>query len=185
MPNDLRDVRTRRSAFALFGRQGSPPVLALAVGALVAPRASLRRFGLRDAAALAAVVSVRPFAEWLIHSKVLHAPVRHVGGRRIDTAADHLRHHADPTRPAPVLLQRKYAIAYSAAVALVGAGVTEAVERTVFHRRWQRSSLTAAAASAGTLLFYEWTHFLIHTNVPARTRWLRNRRQHQIGRAHV
>lgn len=182
MPNDLRDVRTKSAALDLFRRQGSPPVLATALVGLVGARSGLRRFGGRDVAAVVGVVAIRPFAEWIIHSQILHAPVRHMAGRGIDTAADHLRHHAEPALPGPVLLQRKYAIAYSAVVALIGAGITEAFERAVFKRRWQRPSVTAASTAAATLLAYEWTHFLIHTNVPARTRWLRNRRQHH--RAH-
>lgn len=176
MSVDLRDVRARRDAAALFARQRSPRILASALVAATAARSVQRRPGLGDLRAAAGVWCARPLAEWLIHKHLLHAPARRIGGRSVDTASDHLRHHANPTDLGPVLLAPRFAVLHASTVAALCGGVSYAL----FRRR--RDATTAACAAVASLALYEWTHFLIHTNVPARSRWLRNRRQHH--RAH-
>ena len=68
----LRSAHCARSRRVFAGR-ASPRLFVGAAAAIVSARGALGRWGRRDAAAVTAVLAGRPFAEWLIHRRVLHS----------------------------------------------------------------------------------------------------------------
>ena len=70
----------------MFARQGSPPLLGLALVAAVVVRVLLGHFDWRDLIVLAGLMALTPPVEWLIHVYLLHARPFAVFGRKIDLA---------------------------------------------------------------------------------------------------
>lgn len=128
----------------------------MAVGA----RLWLGRWSLADLVVTASLIAAEPFTEWLIHVHILHVRPRGRLTRAFDRAAGlaHRLHHQDPydlrwqfIHP-PVILG-----GLVLDIAVVAAFRTPA-------------ALTGVTVAALLTTFYEWVHFLIHTDVPAR-RW--------------
>ncbi len=162
---------TLREAGREFARRPSPWLLGGALAAGVALRVALAPLGAADAAVAATVALAQPFVEWLIHVHVLHAPPVTVLGRRVDVGASHRVHHDDPRDPAHVFVDVRFLS--GALVALAGLWVLAYARRSP----WLGTLLAVVPAG---VLAYEWTHFLIHTDHPARTALYR-----RIRRAHL
>ena len=152
---------TLDGALREFIRRPTPRIMALAVGASLAARITIRGWSWWELLVPAIVLALEPLTEWMIHVHLLHFRPREVGGRRLDPliARKHREHHGDPKDldlifvPMPVLIP---ALAVSAALFLL-------LSRTP---GW---ACTGIAATTGMLLVYEWTHFLIHTPYRPRT----------------
>jgi len=175
--HELSDVRSLRQAANVFGCRASPRLFVGAATATMMARGTLGRWGRRDVVTVSAVLAGRPFAEWLIHRHVLHAPPVTVRGHAVDLGAAHRRHHREPADVDFVLVAPRYARYY-----IVGWAATAGVLALALpgRRGRLRSMLSGLSAAYASLVAYEWTHLLIHTSCRPRHRWLRQRRaQHR------
>jgi hypothetical protein len=152
-------VRTVRAAASLFVRHTSPRLLLAATALVVAARIALGRWSLTDAVVAAALVAAQPFTEWLIHVYVLHVqPGRGRVSDLLDRAAGlaHRLHHQDP-------YDLRWQFIHPRVV--VGGLVVDAVVLAAFRTP---AALTAVVTAVVLTTTYEWVHFLIHTDVPAK-----------------
>lgn len=171
--NNASEVRTHRQALRVFFSRTSPRALAkIAVTSWIG-RLLLGPPGPRDVVAAAAAIAVWPFQEWALHKYLLHLEPRTIAGIRIDPgfARAHRNHHADPRDIDMTLLPPK--VIRDAAPAAVG------VWLLAFGPG--RAALTGMATYSTMALFYEWTHFIVHTNVKPFTSYgERVRRNHRL-----
>jgi hypothetical protein len=152
-------VRTVKDAARLFLRHTSPRILLAASAVVIAARIAVARWSLTDAIVAGAIVAAQPFTEWLIHVYILH--VRPGTGRlndAFDKAAGiaHRLHHQDP-------YDLRWQFIHPRIV--VGGLVFDAAVVAVFRTP---AALTGVLAAIALTTLYEWVHFLIHTDVPAR-----------------
>jgi sterol desaturase/sphingolipid hydroxylase (fatty acid hydroxylase superfamily) len=157
------EVRTHRQALRVFFSKKTPRRLATIAATSWAARLLLGPPGLRDVAAAAAAIAVWPVQEWVLHKYLLHLEPRTVAGIRIDPdfARAHRDHHADPRDIDKTLLPLRtirQALPFAAGAWLLAFGPT-------------RAAVTGMATYSTMTLFYEWTHFIVHTNVKPRTRY--------------
>ncbi|HEY3630439.1 MAG TPA: sterol desaturase family protein [Jatrophihabitantaceae bacterium] len=121
-----------------------------------------------DAAVVAALAVLRPFAEWTVHKLLLHGRPRRWWGLRFDplAARAHRAHHAAPRDPRHTLTPPLVVVEL-----IVAAGLGTA---------WLPTPLnaTAAAAILSFALTTEWTHALIHSEYQPRSAWLRRLARH-------
>ena len=177
--HELSSVRSLRQAASVFAGRASPKLFVGAVAAVVSARGVLGRWGRRDAVAATAVLASRPFAEWLIHRRVLHSAPLVVRGRTIDLGASHRRHHREPADVDFVLVDARYARYYVVGWAAIAAALAAVLPGR--RRGRLRPTLTGLGAAYASLVTYEWTHLLIHTSYRPQHRWLRQRRaQHRL-----
>ncbi|MEO5839627.1 MAG: sterol desaturase family protein [Acidimicrobiales bacterium] len=176
--HELSAVRSLRQAAKVFAGRPSPKLFVGAAAATLSGRALLGRWGRRDALAATAVLASRPFAEWLIHRNVLHAPPVVVGDRTIDMGAAHRRHHREPADVDFVLVDCRYARYYVVGWAATAAAIAAALPGR--RRGRLRPTLMGLGVAYASLVTYEWTHLVIHTAYRPQHRWLRRRRaQHR------
>src|SRR5688572_32662273 len=121
--HELSSVRSLSQAASVFAGRASPKLFVGAVAAVVAARGVLGRWGRRDAVTATAVLASRPFAEWLIHRRVVHAAPVAVGSRTIDLGASHRRHHREPADVEFVLVDARYARYYVVGWAAIAAAL--------------------------------------------------------------
>jgi sterol desaturase/sphingolipid hydroxylase (fatty acid hydroxylase superfamily) len=124
-----------------------------------------------DAVVAAAIVLAQPFTEWLIHVYVLHVRPRGRITGAIDWAAgrSHRLHHKDPADLSWQFIHPH---------AVLGGFVLDAVLLAA-----SPLGATGALTAITLTLLYEWTHFLIHTDVRPRNRvykklWRHHRLHH-------
>jgi sterol desaturase/sphingolipid hydroxylase (fatty acid hydroxylase superfamily) len=180
MSDDTAPTTSRRRSVSLgdaareFGRHPTPWLLAGAVLATYAWRASLGDLGVTDLLVVLGYLAAFPFLEWVIHTSLLHwRPVR-LGRVRLDplVARKHREHHADP-RDVELIFIPLPALVFAAALI---AGIALLVP--------DRGLGATFAATAVTLgLVYEWTHYLVHTDyrpktAPYRAIWRHHRLHH-------
>ena len=166
-------IRTHREAVRVFfSKRGPKTIRNIAIGSWLA-RALLGPPGPRDVVAAATAIAVWPLQEWLLHKYVLHWRPRTIAGVEIDPAFSraHRKHHVDPRDVDTTLLP--IATIHGAAP-VAAAGWLALFGPT-------RAALTAMATYTTMTLFYEWTHFIVHTNVKPRTKYgERVRRNHRL-----
>lgn len=172
--HELSAVRSLRQAVNVFAGRASPKLFVGAAATTVAARGALGRWGRRDVLAVTAVLASRPFAEWVIHRRVLHSRPLVVGDRTIDLGAAHRHHHREPADVDFVLVDARYARDYVVGWAATAAAIAAALPGR--RRGRLRPTLSGLAAAYASLVAYEWTHLLIHTSYRPRHRWLRQRR---------
>jgi len=167
------DVRTHRQAIREFFSHKSPKALAKIAATSWAARLVLGPPGPRDLIAAAAAIAVWPVQEWVAHKYLLHIEPREIAGIRIDPdfAKAHRNHHAEP-RDIELTLLPPYVIRGSLPVVaglwLLAFGPS-------------RAAVTGMATYSTMTLFYEWTHFIVHTNVkPVTAYGERVRRNHRL-----
>jgi hypothetical protein len=168
LPTDLPLTGWAR---VFLGRRG-PQLLAVAAVAMAVRRLRLGRWRWADATVAATVVTLHPFAEWLVHVRVLHRRPRVVDGRRRESrsARMHRLHHEDPKDIDLVLLPLRSVV-----------GLVIAVSLPAVVNRDRRRGATSAAVSLGSLLAYEWVHFLIHSpHRPKRSLYRARWRAHRL-----
>jgi hypothetical protein len=159
------------SAAAEFARHRSPQLLVVELAGWVLVRLAWGGVNWIDAVILGAIVVTQPFTEWLIHVYVLHVRPRGRVTRLIDWAAgrSHRLHHKDPAD-----LSWQFIHPY----AVLGGFAINVVLVTV-----NPHTATYALGATAMTLGYEWTHFLIHTDVRPRnpiyrTLWRHHRLHH-------
>ena len=175
-----RRITTLRTATAEFWRHPSPWMIAVPlVGSLIA-RIALGDWQWTDALVVAILLAVSPVIEWLIHVGILHWRPRTVGGVKIDSilARDHRRHHHDPRDIPLIFIPWPVLVGLLPALTLIG----------VFAFGRVSLGMTFLLTVTAFLMFYEWTHFLIHTDYKPRHRPYRavykNHRFHHFKNEH-
>lgn len=170
---DATTVRSLGQAVRVFFSRRSPKTIAGIAATLWGTRALLGPPGPSDLLAAASAIAVWPVQEWLMHKHLLHLEPRTIAGIRLDPsfARVHREHHAEPRDIDSTLLPTRIivtALPISAGAWFLLFGVS-------------RATLTAMATYATMALFYEWTHFLVHTNVKPKTEYgKRVRRNHRL-----
>jgi hypothetical protein len=152
-------VRTLPDAAHLFTQHTSPRILMAATVVVVAARLALGRWSLADAIVAAALIAAQPFTEWVIHVYVLHVqPGRGRLSDAFDRAAGlaHRLHHQDPYDLRWQFIHPRVT---------VGGLVVDAVVVAAFRTP---AALTGVLTAVLLTTMYEWVHFLIHTDVPAK-----------------
>jgi hypothetical protein len=152
-----RRITDLRAAADEFVRHRSPQLLLAALPVAVAVRIVRGPFSWIDAVVAAGIVVAQPFTEWLIHVYVLHVRPRGRVTRALDWGAgrSHRLHHRDPAD-----LTWQFIHPY---VVVGGFVVDVALLASNPHAG------TAAITAIALTLTYEWTHFLIHTDVRPRS----------------
>lgn len=155
-----RKQQSLREAFAEFVRHPSPWMLVTWAAALLAARVTVGGWSIVDLIISVGLVAVSPVAEWLIHTGILHWRPRELAGVTIDSrlARDHRLHHRDP-RDIPLIF-----IPVPSLIAVI-VGLTSAA---FFAFGNTGKGLTFALTVATFLVFYEWTHYLVHTDYKPR-----------------
>lgn len=170
---DATTIRTRREALRVFFSRKGPRTLLGTVATTWAARAMLGPPGPSDLLAAAAAIGIWPIQEWVLHKYLLHLEPRTIAGIHVDPmfARVHRTHHADPRDvdttllPTPVIVA---AMPFAAGAWLL-----------VFGPR--KAAVTAMATYSTMALFYEWTHFIVHTNVKPLTAYGKKvRRNHRL-----
>ncbi len=126
-----------------------------------------------DLAVAGAVLALEPFIEWVVHSRILHAPPTRVLGRVIELSAakGHRRHHEDPTNLDLVFVPIWVLVYLAPGLSVAFFGLV----------RPPHLAATALLTGAAVLLAYEWTHYLIHTAYRPKSRFFRRQwRQHRL-----
>lgn len=166
-------IRTHREAVRVFFSRKSPRAIRkIAIGTWLA-RAVLGPPGPRDLVAAAAAIAVWPVQEWFLHKYLLHLKPTTIAGVRIDPsfARAHRKHHVDPRQIDTTLLPL---------ATIRGAGPLAAAGWLLAFGP-SRAALTGMATYSTMALFYEWTHFIVHTNVKPLTAYGRRvRRNHRL-----
>ena len=177
---DISRVTGHRGLVAVFLSEGSGRVLVVLGAAIVAARALASTVGPADIVAVAVVIGVFPFVEWVIHTHVLHRAPGRLGPLPFDPARSHRFHHEDPGDTRYMMLRWFQALAYGsviavASMALVGGTVGVAAGRPL------AVGLSAAAVGVVGLGLYEWLHLLFHSGVTPKMRWVRTlRARHRL-----
>ena len=154
-------VKTLPAAARLFFQHPSPRILVIASVLAVALRLAIGHWHWSDAIAIGALVAWHPFSEWLIHVHILHVqPGRGRVSDALDRAAglSHRLHHEDPYDLRWQFIDRSTSIGFLVILGLIN---------LAFRNHTALSGTTTALVLATS---YEWIHFLIHTDVPAK-RW--------------
>lgn len=153
-----RDL-TSMQALAIWVRELQPKFLLLHLLGWVGYRVYLLgqgEWGGWDLLAVALLLALHPFAEWIIHVFILHHRPRKLLGLRWDyhAARMHRLHHRDPwdlrfvLMPLPIMV---LGLALGALVFWLVAPTPGA---------WASAMVMTAATAA----YYEWIHFLTHTS---------------------
>lgn len=165
-----RDPKALAPWAALFWRHPNPWVLTAWLGAALALRATQGPPTWGEVAAAGFFLAIRPPAEWLIHTYILHfKPVR-VGRLTLDHAAasEHRRHHEDPHN-LPLCFIPPSVLAFTV---LAISGLVALFAINAAH------GATVLAVIAAQFLAYEWVHFLVHAPYRPRGRAFRALWQH-------
>lgn len=169
-----------QGALAEFLRHPTPWMLTIWSAALLTARIMVGHWTIADLSIPVILVAVSPLAEWMIHVGILHWRPRPVGPVMIDSrlARDHRQHHHDPRDVSLVFIPWQSLVLIM--IALSGASLIRYPQ--------VGPGLTLASTVALFLLFYEWTHYLIHTDYKPRHRvyravW-RNHRYHHFKNEH-
>ncbi|GAC1445068.1 MAG: sterol desaturase family protein [Mycobacteriales bacterium] len=151
-------ARTLAAAGRLFVRHSSPRILLAASAVVVGVRIAVGRWSITDVVVAAVLLAAQPFTEWLIHVYVLHVNPHGRVTRALDRAAGlaHRLHHQDPYDLRWQFIHPRITVG-----SLVLDGVIVGAFRTP-------AALTGVAVAVLTATTYEWVHFLIHTDVPAK-----------------
>jgi hypothetical protein len=152
-------VRTLTEAARLFVRHTSPRILLGATVLVLIARITVGSWSLADAIVAAVLIGFQPFTEWLIHVYILHVqPGRGRLSDAFDRAAGlaHRLHHKDPYDLRWQFIHPRVTI---------GGLVVDVVVVAAFRTP---AALTGVMVAILLTTVYEWVHFLIHTDVPAK-----------------
>jgi hypothetical protein len=156
---DVVRVKTLKDAARLFLRHTSPRILLAASAVVIAARIYVGRWSLTDAIVAAVIIAAQPFTEWLIHVYILHVQP---GTNRLNDAFDraagiaHRLHHQDP-------YDLRWQFIHPRVV--IGGLVFDATVLAIFRNP---PALTGVLTAVLLTTLYEWVHFLIPTDVPAK-----------------
>jgi hypothetical protein len=166
--------RTRRitdlhTALGEFVRHRSPQLLLAALPLAIVARVLRGGFTWVDAVIAGAILVSQPFTEWLIHVYVLHVRPGGPLTRALDWGAgrSHRLHHRDP---------EDLSWQFIHPTAVLGGFVIDAILLAIGPQPG-----TYAVVAIAMTLTYEWTHYLIHTDVrPRNPIYKRLHRHHRL-----
>jgi hypothetical protein len=155
------EIGALREALSVFARKPGPRLIAATAATMWGLRALAGPAGASDLLAAGAAVAWWPLQEWLMHKHLLHLEPREVLGVQVDPpfARKHREHHVDPRDIDATLLPVSVIAAAIPGASVVWLGLLGP----------RRATLTAMATYSTMALFYEWTHFVVHTDVKPRT----------------
>ena len=176
--------RTRQvtlgTAARAFVRHPSPWMIGSLLAAALVARLLVGDWRWTDALVPMVMVAVFPFVEWVVHVFVLHWKPRRLGPVAVDSllARKHREHHADP-RDIPLVFIPWQVLAWMLPVYVV-------IALLAFPRTGLGLTVLVSLGVLG--MFYEWTHYLIHSDYKPRSRayravW-RNHRLHHYKNEH-
>jgi hypothetical protein len=184
--DEQRITGARRTSVSLgdaaraFVRHPSPWMIGGLLTFAVVARVLVGDYRWTDVALPLAFVVAFPFIEWVIHVCVLHWRPRTLGPVELDSllARKHRAHHADP-RDIPLVFIPWQVLAWLLPAYL-------AIAFLAFPR--DGLGVTFLVTVAGLGFFYEWTHYLVHSDYRPRSRayravW-RNHRLHHYKNEH-
>ena len=151
---------TLPDSLAEFVRHPSPWMLVTWAGALLVTRVAVGGWSIVDLMISLVLVAFSPFGEWVIHTSILHWRPRTIGRMTIDSrlARDHRLHHQDPRSVPLVFIPWR-----SLVVIIIGLTVLAPI---MFPSTG--TGLTFTLTIATFLVFYEWVHYLVHTDYKPR-----------------
>ena len=152
-------VKTLNDAAHLYVRHTSPRILLTVSALAIAARIAVGGWSLTDAIVAGVIIAAQPFTEWLIHVYILHVqPGRGPLSNAFDKAAGiaHRLHHQDP-------YDLRWQFIHPRVV--IGGLVFDAAVLAIFR---SPQALTGVLTAILLTTLYEWVHFLIHTDVPAK-----------------
>ena len=173
---NCRSVRTKREAFAVFRRWSSPRIITLGLVTMLVIRVLVGSWSWWDLVAVAIVLAINPFTEWMIHLFILHGDPWTIGSFTLDNGVGHREHHLDPGEIRWLLLRGSDAVIFQIMVAALVTGATLPV-LWLLGAPLLAPVLTAVSLGLAKLLEYEWDHFFFHTSYRPRTRWYRRLKQ--------
>jgi len=152
------------ASFRVFLRHGSPRMLTVGFVAFAIARLAVGDFAWWELALPLALVVWQPFQEWLIHVHILHGKPRKILGFTYDPmlAQKHRRHHVDPWQVSNLFIPKRTIVLSAVAHALILGWLLPLPQ-----------ALTGLLSVISIGLWYEWTHFLIHTAYRPKSTWYR------------
>lgn len=165
----------------MFARWWSPRVVGIGIAITAVVRLLVvGGWSWWDLYAVALVLGLTPFTEWIIHLYLLHGEPRSYLGGAVRIGSGHREHHLDPNHIGWLLLRGADAAAFQVMTGLLVVAVTIPVPFIV-GGSVLAPALTAVLAAQIKLFEYEWAHFLFHTAYRPRTRWYRRlKRNHRL-----
>ena len=163
-------ARTLGQATQQFWSYSSPQILGvwlLVAGVVLVVTEAAAEWTWWALAGAVVVALVQPFLEWTLHIFVLHDKPVQVGNRVFDTvvAQDHRKHHADPRYVPLVFIPRRW-VGYLVLTTVVVYGL-------VYVHLGAAAAAVVLVAQSLAALGYEWTHFYIHSDAPAKNRYIK------------
>lgn len=176
------DIKTPREAWRAFSRKTAPRMIGVAIVLALAVRIAIGAFTWRDIAAVAAILIIYPFGEWVIHVHLLHSKFD------LPSTRSHRQHHEEPHRLDLINFGPVEALAILLVAAPIGVAVG-GVAIALLPGSLPIGALVTMLLTAYVLIgAYEWIHFLIHTSHRPRSRYYRsiwrNHRLHHFKNEH-
>lgn len=162
-PTRFAGNTTIREIIPIYFRYGSPRLLAAYLVIMLTARIWYGQWSWWDLVAVAAMLALQPFTEWVIHTFVLHFRPKNWFGRKIDLyiAHEHRRHHRDPKDIALVFIPFR----------VLAIGLPIEIVAVMLLVPWKGVALTLLLTQAVIGNVYEWTHFYIHSGCKPRNRY--------------
>jgi len=179
-PSARRRSLSLREAFTEFVKHPSPYMIGAFLVGSVAARVYVGGGAWWELLIPVGLIALFPVIEWVIHVAILHWRPRPLGPINLDSrlARDHRAHHADP-RDLPLVF-----IPWRALLWVLPSYVVEAWLFTPT----TSSMLTLLVSVYAIMAFYEWTHYLVHSDYRPKSRWYRsvwrNHRLHHYKNEH-
>ncbi len=153
---------TISAAFNIYIKYPSAQFLLAVVTLSVIARLVVGQWSWWDLVVVAAMIAAQPFAEWVIHTFILHFRPREIRGVPIDMqlAKKHRVHHLDPKRIDAVFIPMR--------PLLIGLPIYLAIVLIVFPLPIALT-LTVTQFVIGNM--YEWTHFYVHCGCKPKNRY--------------
>ncbi|MEZ4454258.1 MAG: sterol desaturase family protein [Nannocystaceae bacterium] len=150
----------------VFLRYSSPILLISLTTLALGVRLWLGHFSVWDLVIVGALVASQPFVEWLIHVFILHFKPRTIAGLKIDLHAArlHRAHHRAPWQLSLIFIPKLTGVIGL----LLAAGFWGAILLPNYFL-----FSTAMFGTISLALFYEWIHYLTHTNYRPRRAFYR------------
>ena len=175
---DSRNITTLPEALRVFFSKPGPRMIAATALVGWTGRAFFGPPLPGDFAIWGAVMTYWPFQEWLVHRHLLHLKPKVRDGKTtfdLHFARKHRAHHRDPRDIDLTLLPKR----------IVERALAADVTLWLLLSPLKRHAFTGIAATASMMLFYEWTHFIVHTGVQPKTKLGRVvRRNHLLHHFH-
>lgn len=143
--------------FRQFYKHPNAQILTVSVVLAISLKIFIFGFQFSDLTIVSSLVFIQPFAEWLVHVTLLHLKPLKVKSKTFELYVTkvHRLHHQDPKNVKLIFVPTRMIVLLLVSIL--------AVDHFIFFAT-DSSILTAFGTSVALILFYEWTHFLIHSS---------------------